>query len=158
MQFLFLPLLLAILWVLTSLLHSVVTGWMSLAKRFRASTIPRGEKRTSTYIIDQVVWRLASRDPFARLTATSDALYLSQFVLFRLFHPPLRIPWIEIQGERALFGEEFRLLLGNSERVPLNLRARTALKLGMVETTDQSGFEKLSDEFVEKMRNRFKSE
>jgi hypothetical protein len=156
MQSLFLPLLFAAFWVITSLLSGLVTGWLSLAKRFRTNSTPRDEKRISNYILDQVFWRLASRDPFVRLIATSDALYVKHFVLFRLFHPPLRIPWSEIQMEPALFGEELRLILGKSERVPLTLRASTALKLGLLEAVPASGFEALSNESVERITKKFK--
>jgi hypothetical protein len=58
--------------------------------------------------------------------------------------------------EPALFGEELRLILGKSERVPLTLRASTALKLGLLEAVPASGFEALSNESVERITKKFK--
>ena len=154
----FLPLL-VVLWVFNSLVSSLVTGWMSLVRRFRATMAPDGEKRTSSYLVDQVVWRLASRDPFVHLTAANDALYLRQFVLFRLFHPPLRIPWSEIEFEHTMFGDEVRLTLGNEEKIPLTVRASLAQKLrlplGEWKQTE-SGFDTLSADFIESMNKKFK--
>ena len=70
-----------------------------------------------------------------RLTAAEDALYLSILFFFRVGHPPLRIPWNEIQFGRAkfLWLKFVVLTLGNEENIPMRISERMARKLGILE-------------------------
>jgi hypothetical protein len=69
------------------------------------------------------------------MTSAEDALYLSILFLFRIGHPPLCIPWKEIQMRRTKF-LWFRfviLTLGEQERIPMRISERMARKLGILE-------------------------
>jgi hypothetical protein len=54
---------------------------------------------------------------------------------FRLGHPPLRIPWNEIQfGRTKYFWMSFIVLtLGNEEFIPMRISEGMARKLGILE-------------------------
>jgi len=70
-----------------------------------------------------------------RLIAADDALYLSVLFLFRVGHPPLCIPWKEIQFGRTKFfwWRYVVLILGEQERIPMRISERMARKLGILE-------------------------
>jgi len=68
------------------------------------------------------------------MTAAEEGLYLSVLLLFRVGHPPLCIPWKEIQISRTKhFWSRFVvLMLGNSERIPMRISERMARNLGIL--------------------------
>jgi hypothetical protein len=70
-----------------------------------------------------------------RLTAAEDALYLSVLLIFRIGHPPLRIPWKEITFSRTrrFWFRYVVLTLGEQERIPVRIPERMARKLGILE-------------------------
>jgi len=70
-----------------------------------------------------------------RVTAASDALYLSVVFLFRIGHPPLRIPWNEINfGRTKFFLRTYVVLtLGNEEMIPMRISQRMARNLGILD-------------------------
>jgi hypothetical protein len=70
-----------------------------------------------------------------RMTTAEDGLYLSVFLLFRIGHPPLCIPWKEIQfGRTRYFFRRYMVLtLGEQEKIPMRISERMARKLGILE-------------------------
>jgi hypothetical protein len=70
-----------------------------------------------------------------RMTTAEDGLYLSMSFISRIAHPPLAIPWNEIQIRPAkfLWIRQFVLTLGNKERIPLRISERIAYELGLLE-------------------------
>jgi hypothetical protein len=68
------------------------------------------------------------------LIAAEDALYLSVLFLFRVGHPPLCIPWKEIQFGRTkfFFRRYIVLTLGEQERIPMRISERMARNLGIL--------------------------
>ncbi len=70
-----------------------------------------------------------------RLTAATDDLYASVLFPFRLGHPPLRIPWSEIQfGKAKFFFRTYVVLnLGNQGKIPMRISSRMAAKLGILD-------------------------
>jgi hypothetical protein len=70
-----------------------------------------------------------------RLTAATDALYVSVLFPFRIGHPPLRIPWDEIQFGRTkfFFRSYIVLTLGNQEKIPMRISLRMARNLGILD-------------------------
>jgi hypothetical protein len=75
-----------------------------------------------------------------RLTAAEDALYLSILLLFRIGHPPLRIPWQDVQFGRSkfLWQQYVVLTLGKQERIPMRISERMARKLGILEQNPEA--------------------
>jgi hypothetical protein len=70
-----------------------------------------------------------------RIAAEEDSLYLSVVFPYRIGHPPLRIPWTEIQfGKTKFLWRRYVVLtLGDQEHIPMRISERMARKLGILE-------------------------
>ena len=114
-------------------LIGLFSGWFALSKRFRATSEPMGETR-SVVPIFHVQMRHQGCSTM-RMTAAEDGLYLSMSFISRIAHPPLAIPWCEIQihPARFLWIRQFVLTLGNKERIHLRISERIAYELGLLE-------------------------
>jgi hypothetical protein len=123
-------------WCFIIFLVSMVTGWFALTRRFRKQSEPCGEIRSAGpffYTVYMRYWCHYSSG--IRLTAASDALFLSVILPLRIGHPPLRIPWNEIQfgRTRRFLRDYIDLTLGSEERIPLRIPERMAAKLGLLD-------------------------
>ena len=119
-----------------SFLSSVLTGWHTLSKRFRAEAEPNGVTKSAGPFPYTVYTRYWSHYSFIiRMTAAEDALYLSVLFFLRIGHPPLRIPWNEIQLSRTTYFRQplILLTLGERERIPMRISEHMAGKLGILE-------------------------
>ena len=86
------------MWLFMSAFFAFISGWLSLARRFRATSRPEGQKVTGQVKQMGVV-------PENRVThmIVSDAgLYLYASLLFRLLHPALLIPWPDVRLVREI--------------------------------------------------------
>jgi hypothetical protein len=124
------------LWCSVGFLVSFLTGWFSLSRRFKRQSEPYGETKTAGpffYTIYMRFWGHYSG--VIRLTAASDALYASVLFLFRIGHPPLRIPWDEIRLSRTkfLFRTYIVLTLGDEEQIPMRIPVSMASNLGILD-------------------------
>jgi hypothetical protein len=114
------------LWCGIVLLISRLSGWATLANRFRLS-LPFAASK----------WRWQSaRMRFTAnysgcLTVGSDptGLYLDIFALWKIGHPPLFLPWSEVsvrrRGKILIFGY-VELTLGREEQIPFRISAGLA--------------------------------
>ena len=119
-----------------SFLISFLTGWFALARRFKKVSEPYGDVRSAGPFFYTIYMRGWTRySSVVTLTAASDALYLSILLPFRIAHPPLRIPWDEIQFGRTkfFFRSYIVLTLGNQERIPMRISLRMARNLGILD-------------------------
>lgn len=92
------------LWCLVCFMISLMGGWFSLSRRFRMQAEPYGEIRSAGPLFYRVKMRFrVNYGNVIRLKAAEDALYLSILFLFRIGHPPLCIPWKEIQFSRTKY-------------------------------------------------------
>ncbi len=117
-------------------LNSLIVGWRKLAGRFSTDSEPYGEMPSAGGFPYTVYWRWwAHYSWIVRFKAGNDALYLSVHWGFRPFHPPLRMPWDEIEfGRTTYFWQKLIVLtLGREERIPLRIPERMALRLGILE-------------------------
>jgi hypothetical protein len=124
------------LWCALSLVVSIWSGWFTLSRHFRKQSEPYGETRSAGPLFYTIRMRFRCRYENAmRLTAAEDALCLSMLFLFRIGHPPISIPWMEIQFGRTkfLWRRYVVLTLGEKERIPLRISERLARKLGILE-------------------------
>ncbi|HEX8711116.1 MAG TPA: hypothetical protein VF730_04525 [Terracidiphilus sp.] len=124
------------LWCLTCFVISLFSGWLALSRRFRKDSEPLGETRAAGPFFYTVYMRFwGNYNNVIRLVATDDALYVSVLFLFRLGHPPLRIPWSEITfgRTRRFFRSYIVLTLGLQERIPMRIPERMARRLGIFE-------------------------
>ena len=125
----------AVWWVSLSLV-GLITGWSALARRFRRESEPYGDSKTAGPFFYTVYMRYWTHySSLIRLTAAADALYLSVLFPFRIGHPPLRIPWNEIQFARTkrFFRTYTVLTLGNEEHIPMRIPERMARNLGILD-------------------------
>jgi hypothetical protein len=123
------------LWCLVCVLIGVLGGWHSLSKQFLAQAEPYGDRRSAGPFLYGVQMRFRTNySSVVRLTAASDALYLSVLFLFRVGHPPLSIPWDEIKFRKAkfLWRQYIVLTLGNDEQIPMRISERMARNLGIL--------------------------
>ena len=125
-----------VVWCLTSYLIGIMTGWLALARRFRAQSEPYGDAKVVGpffYTIYMRYWTHYSS--VIRLTAATDVLYASVLFPFRIGHPPLRIPWNEIRfGQGRRFMSTYVVLtLGNEEQIPMRIPVRMARNLGILD-------------------------
>lgn len=123
-------------WCAVCFLISLVTGWFSLSRRFKRQSEPYGEtKKAGPFLYTVYMRRWSHYSSVICLEAASDALYASVLFPFRVGHPPLRVPWNEIQFGRAKFF--FRtyavLTLGTQEKIPMRISLRMAGKLGILD-------------------------
>jgi hypothetical protein len=119
-----------------SYLSGILSGWHKLSRRFHAQSEPYGETRTAGPFLYTVYTRFWTHySSIIRITAAEDALYLSVLFILRVGHPPLRIPWDEIQFGRTkyFFRSYIVLTLGNEERIPVRIPERMARKLGILD-------------------------
>ena len=124
------------LWCFVCFLISLLTGWFILSRRFKKQSEPYGETRSAGPFGYGVRMRFRTNyGNVIRLTSTADALYLSVFFPFRAGHPPLCVPWKEIQLGRTkfLWLRYVVLTLGNQERIPMRISERMADKLGILD-------------------------
>jgi len=107
---------------------SYLSGWASLARRYRL---------TSTFLGEKWAWQ-SGRMRFGAhygncLTLGCDefGLYLATMKLFSFRHPPLLIPWgdIRVTYTRWMLVSQVRLDLGRDPEIPLFLRPRVAERL-----------------------------
>lgn len=147
---------------ITSYFTSVFCGWHALARRFRAESEPYGVTKSAGPFFYTVYTRYASHYSFCiRMTAAEDGLYLSVVFPLRIGHPPLRIPWSEVQISRVkhYWRPLVLLTLGVRERIPMRISERMASKLGLQDrlgegSFNEPNFEALSDSFLEPQRKK----
>jgi hypothetical protein len=126
-------------WCLISFFISFQGGWHALTRRYRAPSEPYGDTRSAGPLGYTVHMRFRTGyGNVVRLTAASNALYLSILFLFRVGHPPLCIHWNEIKFSRTkfLWMRYVVLTLGEQERIPLRIPERMARKLGILDRLD----------------------
>jgi len=141
-----------------------LSGWHALSLRFRAQSEPYGDVKSAGPFFYNVYTRYwIHYSSVIRLTAASDALYLSVLALFRIGHPPLRIPWEEIRFSRTKYWwrRYVVLTLGAQERIPFRISERMARNLGILDRLPEAGrlpaepnFDTLSDSFIASQKKK----
>jgi hypothetical protein len=116
------------LWALVCYVISQLSGWMALSRRFRDI----GAFYSYQWPFQSVRMRTLWYNNCANFGADETGLYMAVFPLFRFVHPPLFIPWSEIQvvtGNQGLIFKKRKLLLGRQELIPLIVGLPLAKKL-----------------------------
>jgi len=110
-----------ILWAVVSYIVSFAGGWWKLAQRYRSERPLPAHRRA----MQKGQMRFGSRyKSVLTLASDSEGIYLGVMYLFRPGHPPLFVPWTEVEVEapkRSLFTTTQVLRLGR-DRIPLKLR------------------------------------
>ena len=116
------PFLFLAVFLLVMFLLSAMSGWRRLAHQYRAHGPAPASRR-------YLCWGQMGPVYFRNcLTVGGDerGLYLAVFLPFRLFHPPLLIPWSELHGrvqERLIFTTCDTFEVG-PDRVRVRIRSR----------------------------------
>jgi hypothetical protein len=116
----------AAFWCATSLLTGKMSGWAALGRRF-SSTLPF-PSQTWRWQSARMRWG-ANYKSCLTIGADPAGIYLSPLFFFRIGHPPLFIPWMEISNHgrrKILFIEVVDLELGREEHIPFMIRGRLA--------------------------------
>lgn len=124
---LILPLQFIVTFILVIYLVALIGGWTSLNRYYRTERkMPAG-----SFLARGATFRYAvGYNNVIRLGSDAEGLYLSFWP--RLAHPPLFIPWRDIEAQlprRILFIRSQRLLLGREARIGMTLREKDALRL-----------------------------
>jgi len=130
------PVFFVAMWCSVCLLISFISGWYALSRRFRKKSEPYGETRSAGPFFYTVYMRFWGHySSVIRITDADDGLYLSVLFLFRVGHPPLSIPWkeIEVSQTRRFWQNYVVLTLGEHERIPMRISVRMARNLGILE-------------------------
>jgi len=112
------------MWIGISFLFSWMSGWRGLSSRYRAAAKPDGESLLwSSADLGGVTFRSC-----LNFTLSAEGLYAEPSLLFRLFMPPLLIPWRDVRFEglkTILFFETSCFRLGGEAGPVLCVRRRT---------------------------------
>lgn len=111
-----------VLWVLMIGLVSLWAGWWRLAQHYRDFDNYQGRKlrmRSGSF-----GW--ASYGGVLILGANFQGMYLAVNPLFAILHPPLFIPWNDIQTEerKGLFGKETTLTFAKAPNAKLTILSK----------------------------------
>jgi len=117
-------------WALVSYVISLLSGWMELSRRFRDA----GAYDSYQWPFQSVRMRtiFGSYGNCVNFGADETGLYMAVFRPFSLGHPPLFIPWSEVQVAAQSHGLIFKsrkLFLVRQELIPLLVRSSLAEKL-----------------------------
>jgi len=114
-------------WIAVTLLLAVLSGWPSLARRFRADARPPGAPlRGQVSRIGLVTERNVTG-----LVISDRGLYLWTLWPFRLLRPPLLIPWSAIRSVRersVLWVPTYVVDVGASVEIALRKKAYDAIQ------------------------------
>lgn len=88
------------MWAGISVALSLLSGWWSLSRRFRASapSVGRHLRFESGSMGRGVGFGAVSFGSCLFVTVNDRGIRLAMFLLFRLMHPPLFIPWTDVES------------------------------------------------------------
>ena len=88
----------ALLWVAMTGVLATLSGWSSLATRFRSNQAVQGERFRFASASLGARWFPVTYGNCLFVTVAPSGFGLSVLVLFRLMSPPLFIPWSEVES------------------------------------------------------------
>ncbi len=115
-------------WVGAALLASRMSGWASLAQTYRLT----GDFAAQHWSFQSAAMRwYAHYGSCLTVGADSTGLYLSVWAIFRIFHPPLFIPWSEISVRRSkiLWSRVAEFRLGRELAIPFRVCEKLSARL-----------------------------
>jgi len=120
------PLMFVFLVPMILIVVSIASGWWGLSLRYKTNKPRPANRRTGSAGFRYVF----GYNNVLRLGSDSEGLFISSWV--RLFHPPLFIPWHDVEvgeAKRMLFQRYRILTLGPANRVPVSIDAKTSDRL-----------------------------
>src|SRR5579884_1350704 len=130
---LIIPVAFAAVWSCAGYAVALIGGWRRLAKRFHVQEEFTGHK----WNLQSARMRFgANYNNVLTIGANQTGLYMVPFVLFRLGHPPLFIPWTEISNVRPVnilfFFKYVSMQLGREEQIPFAINTDLAAEIKAV--------------------------
>ena len=115
-------------WIFVLNMIALMSGWKRLAQRFRAQMEFPGEKWS--WQSAQMRFR-ANYNNCLTVGADQADLFVRPAGFFRVGHPALSIPWLEITAQpgRVFFMPVVELRLGRTEQIPFRIRPSLADRL-----------------------------
>jgi hypothetical protein len=107
-------------------LEALATGWIGLARKFRYKGAPYPYQWPRENVRIQYRWTWIS---LVNVGADKEGLYMAEPFPFRIAHPPLFIPWTEIQvvsGEQGRIFKKRKLMLGRKELFQISISVSLA--------------------------------
>lgn len=138
LQFILFPFLFIGMWVFITFLISK-GGWSKLAGKFQIEKPPIAK---SLGLISGYINKTRYKNALI-LKYNDEGIFLSVLFLFRLFHPPLFIPWEEIKGT-----EESKVLLFKFRTLKIGDPVIARIKL------NENTFQKLKDALEKHLSER----
>jgi len=114
-------------WVAVTVLLAVLSGWPSLARRFRTGDRPSGTPMRGQ--VSRI--GLVTERNVTGLVVSDRGLYLWALWPFRLLRPPLLIPWSAIRSVRerpVLWMPTYVVDVGASVEIALRKKAYDAIR------------------------------
>lgn len=105
-----------LLWTGIVMFLSRASGWHGLAQRFSCPVAPAGESFSG----QSAMFGFARYKSTVTVTIADQGVHLSLFFLFKMGHPPILIPWSEIQSAETssyLFFKTTRVTLKNGATI-----------------------------------------
>jgi hypothetical protein len=128
-----------VLWICVCQLISVSGGWRTLSRDYRANSGFEGKK----------IWLKSARlrhwtnyNNCLVLGSNKYGLYLAVLPIFRVGHPPLFIPWMDIsteEGSRRLWGDFVKFEFAKQPGVPVVFRKKLAARIFKLRQESQNG-------------------
>jgi hypothetical protein len=104
------------IWLFVHYSLSKISGWAAIAKRYRRQNVTHG--KLYPFVGMDIGEAMQSGTLFVRVG--NEGLDISVFLLFRLFHPPLLIPWNAFDSCKRT--RLFSTGLFSTERLQLTLK------------------------------------
>ncbi len=123
-----LPIYAVTLWTGISFLIAKIGGWRLLARRFRLNSTFVGEK----WSMQSAAMRFGvSYNNCLAVGANNMGLFVRPMTLFRLWHPPLFVPWNEVRvfPKKRWLWDFMEYRLGSEEQIPFTVRVKLAQKI-----------------------------
>ena len=114
-------------WLAVTALLAVLSGWPSLAKRFRTETRPPGTPMRGQ--VSRI--GLVTERNVTGLVVSERGLYLWTLWPFRLLRPPLLIPWAAVRSVRErslLWTATYVMDIGAPVEIALRKKAYDAIR------------------------------
>ena len=87
-----------ILFLLVLRVIATLSGWDALAKHYRCTETPHGQQ----FLFQTVRIGIVYFSSCLRVIACDAGLYLHPMFVFKIFHPPLLIPWGEFHNAKLV--------------------------------------------------------
>jgi len=114
-----------VIWVVVSFVISKVSGWANLAGNYSSPNPFEG--RCWRFQSAQMRW-MSNYNNCLTVGANQQGLYLSIFIIMRIGHPPLFIPWrdISVTRKKIFWFRMVELGIGRETRLPFRIREKLA--------------------------------